>query len=386
MIFFGSKEKPEDLIYQAMAMVKANQPLGGLFPNGGFFYVQNIHPRARFGLSLTVPFAGGVDYNDDWAMRYLVRNAFLMNMQVLPTLAVRLTDWLSVGGGVAVSYLKFDYELALPNFSIFIPPQLPPTFVQHSDGTAELELDDWDVGYVLSALLEPRDGTRFGFVYRSEIDHKLSGDVDLTAVGGLLGAQALTDAYAKSPNILPQSIIVSAYQELGEKWAVMMDAGWTDWSVFKKTSISTGGGSLIEFNRDWHDTFRLGVGVHYRVLEKLLLKTGFSYDSSPASLANRLPDLPIDSQWRYATGMSYDVTENVTLSANYEFIHFGSGEFDKSLPAPLGVTVAGDFDSHAHALAFSVNWKFGKDPAKIEKVETPEKNPPIVFPLSSEGD
>ena len=26
MIFFGSKEKPEDLIYQAMAMVKANQP------------------------------------------------------------------------------------------------------------------------------------------------------------------------------------------------------------------------------------------------------------------------------------------------------------------------------------------------------------------------
>jgi len=26
MIFFGSKEKPEDLIYQAMVMIKANQP------------------------------------------------------------------------------------------------------------------------------------------------------------------------------------------------------------------------------------------------------------------------------------------------------------------------------------------------------------------------
>ena len=80
--------------------------------------------------------------------------------------------------------------------------------------------------------------------------------------------------------------------------------------------------------------------------------------------------------------MSYDVTENVTLSANYEYIHFGSGQFDKSLPAPLGITIVGEFDSHAHAMAFSVNWKFGKK-LQEKKIKTEKHSePPVIITTS----
>ena len=52
-------------------------------------------------------------------------------------------------------------------------------------------------------------------------------------------------------------------------------------------------GATLPINRDWKDTWRLGVGAEWQATEKLILQAGFSYDSSPVKDANRLPDIPV---------------------------------------------------------------------------------------------
>jgi long-chain fatty acid transport protein len=74
---------------------------GAIFPGGGLYYVQPITERLRAGLSMNAPMGLGSDYGDGWKARYLVQNNFLAVVAATPSLALRLTDWLSVGAGVS---------------------------------------------------------------------------------------------------------------------------------------------------------------------------------------------------------------------------------------------------------------------------------------------
>ncbi len=87
----------------------------------------------------------------------------------------------------------------------------------------------------------------------------------------------------------------------GHCWAL---SGWEDWSAFKDVNISTDRGSQ-KIPRDWKDTWKFAAGVHYRPVEKWLLQVGFSYDTSPVDSDDRTPDMPMDRQIRYATGVQY---------------------------------------------------------------------------------
>ncbi len=54
--------------------------IGGITPAGGFFYVQNILPELRAGLSLNSYAGLGIDYDDNWVGRYYVQEAELLSL------------------------------------------------------------------------------------------------------------------------------------------------------------------------------------------------------------------------------------------------------------------------------------------------------------------
>jgi long-chain fatty acid transport protein len=226
-----------------------------------------------------------------------------------------------------------------------------------------------------------------GLAYRSRVKFKLRGDIDLNGLSDFYTKRGVENTYGKTEIIIARSILVSAYHELNQKWAVLFDVGWQDWSEMSKSTITTGGGATVNLNRDWKDTYRLGLGFHYRPIKKLLLKAGFSYDSDPSSLANRTPDMPMDQQWRWATGFDYDLTQSMVLSLNWEFIDLGSARIDKSLspvtvdpPGPVfgpttvfpGRRFAGEYNQYINVVGLSFRWKFGKPEKKKPEVEQPK--------------
>ncbi len=213
------------------------------------------------------------------------------------------------------------------------------------NGNGEVKIDGDDVafGFGLGALFEVSERTRFGVVYQSEIEPEFSGDVKISPPGLEVG----TDTKIT----LARFIRVSGYHELNDRWALLGSVGWEDWSAFKDINISTGSGSQ-KISRNWDDTWKFAAGVHFRPVDQWLLQLGFAYDTSPVDADDRTPDMPIDRQIRYATGVQYQWSEDVSVGGQFVYADYGDAKIDNAL-------LQGDYKRNdIFFLAINANWQF----------------------------
>ena len=82
---------------------------GGFVPLFSSAYVHKIHERVYFGLGAFTISGASLDPNNSWAGRNDLTELNLLTFTLLPTLGVRVTDWLSVGG--SVKWHRFDAAL-----------------------------------------------------------------------------------------------------------------------------------------------------------------------------------------------------------------------------------------------------------------------------------
>lgn len=337
---------------------------GMLLPAGGFYYAQDLYKGKMWGGLAVNSLAGlGIDYEEDWRGRYLIQDSLLLVLNINPTIAAKITEWLSVGGGVSVMYSYLKQHNAIPTV-------LP---LGTNDGQVEMKFDDWQVGWNLGVMVKPTKKARVGVAYRSEAKFNLEGDMDLSNLGTLLSRKAIEDNYGKTELIIPQSIMVSLYQGVTDKWALLGDVGWQQWSTMQSTNISTVSNNTMSINRDWIDTWHIGIGTHYRLFDPLLLRAGFSYDSSPANNRNRLPDMPCDRIWKYAAGCDYNLTKDWVVSAAWEFQDLGPGRIDKQIPSgPAGILFpgrqfSGQYTQYVNLVMLSLRYRFGEEVNPGEK-------------------
>jgi long-chain fatty acid transport protein len=305
---------------------------GGLAPIIGGFYTHSLSDRWKLGANLITLTGAVLDYDDDWTGRYLNTEVTLLTMTFAPSIAYKVNDWLSLGGAVEVMYADLEMKAKAP---------LPGP----GGGEGEVTIDGNDVafGFGLGALFELSERTRFGLVYQSEIEPEFDGDVDLSP----LGLSVATDTTIT----LAQFVRLSAYHELNDRWALLGTVGWEDWSAFEDVNISTDNGSN-DIPRNWKDTWKFAAGVHYRPVENWLLQLGMAYDTSPVDKEDRTPDMPIDRQIRYATGVQYKWSERLTVGSQFVYADYGKAKIDNQW-------LKGEYKTNdIFFLAINANWKF----------------------------
>jgi long-chain fatty acid transport protein len=304
---------------------------GGPAPIIGGFYVHSLSDKWKLGANLITITGAVLDYDDDWTGRYLNTEVTLLTMTFYPSIAYRVNNWLSLGGGPQIMYADLELKTKAP----------PP----NGNGEVKIDGDDVAFGFSLGALFEVSERTRFGIVYQSEIEPEFSGDVKFS--GGAVNADAGTDTKIT----LARFIRVSGYHELNDQWALLGTVGWEDWSAFKDINISTDRGSQ-KIPRDWHDTWKFAAGVHFRPVDNWLLQVGFSYDTSPVDSDDRTPDMPMDRQIRYATGVQYKWSDRLSTGAQFVYADYGRAKIDNDL-------LQGDYQRNDIFFgAINVNWKF----------------------------
>ena len=331
---------------------------GGFVPSGGLHYVHRVTDDFRLGVSAGSYFGLGVDYGDDWAGRYYTTEAELLTMGVNPAAGYRVNNWLSVGAGVSVLYATLDQKAAVNNGAV-------PGQAGLSDGKLELDADDVGYGFNLGILLTPQSGTRFGLTYRSEVDLKFEDAASLKNIGpvlqGLLNLSGLAGSEVDIEMKIPQAVMLSAYHQLTDRWAVMGNIGWQEWSAFGKQDLTLSSTTATTFTKDlgYDDTWHFALGAQCRFAERWLWSVGAAYDTSPVDGDDqRTPDLPLDRQIRIGTGIQYDWNEDVTLGAAYEYLDAGEAEIDQA-GGPLQGALKGKYDPNAiHFLALNLIWRF----------------------------
>ena len=331
---------------------------------GNFYYAQEITPKFHAGLGITVPFGLETDYDKTWVGRYHGVKSELITIDINPSLGYRVNQWLSLGGGISAQYAKAELTNAVDFGTIgFIGGA--GTLPQSLDGFAKLEADDWGWRWNVGVLLEPMENLRFGLAYRSNIDYTLKGDADFKIPAGAepiaIGA-GLVDTDAKADITLPGHASLSAYWRLHDKFAIMGDIFWTNWSELDELFIELDTGTNVVTTLDWDDTFRYAFGAAYYPNKDWTLRAGIAYDETPIPNNKlRTPRIPgADRIWT-TLGLSYVVSKKFSFDLAYAHLFVDDPKIRKSgtetEDIPRGA-LNGDYDASVNIISAQVNLLF----------------------------
>jgi long-chain fatty acid transport protein len=297
-----------------------------------FYGVTDIDDRTKFGLALTVPFADAVKYADDWSGRYLNIKTVAQTLDINPNISYRVADWLSVGGGLSLQYLRLELSSAIAQ-SLILGPGTP-------DGGYLLDAHHWDLGYNLGFLAEPIEGTRLGVAYRSGVDHKTRGSLDFTpATSPFLG---LVNAPVSAGVDLPASITASLTQRVSDGLSLSSDVQFTHWSVFKQVSLVAPPNPTFTFAQGYRDSWMGSLGGVYQLNEIWRLRAGAGYDESPVVDAYRDTGVPDAGRIMLALGTGTRLGEGLWIDVGYvHYMEPGRANMNSSVNAvdPIAGTV-----------------------------------------------
>jgi long-chain fatty acid transport protein len=343
-------------------------PIGWL-PGGGAFMGFSASPDLKFGFAMAGNFGLSEKYDDDWVGRYYVQEATLLGMSLLPSIAYKANDKLSLGASVTAMYGIFKNQVA-----INIPdPQRPGNFVpiRRVETDAQMTVEDktWGWGVNLGLLYEFNPDTRLGFTWNSQVNLDFSGPAEFSNLGQF--GTTLQNAGLLNSNIdveikVPQQLMASVFHQVNPRWAVLGSLGWQQWSKFGQVQLgidNAGNPTSLTQDLDFKDTWHFAAGAQYRLSDPWLLNFGVAYDSKFQGGSTVSPVLPANDVWRFGAGVQNQVSKTFSWGVAAEYAYGGTLDVDKQSTLPVAAGGRGDLigsypDTGMFFLAANFTWRF----------------------------
>ena len=291
----------------------------GFVPGAGAFLTHGISPDLKLGFSIAGNFGSVIDYDDQWVGRYRVQQATLLGIQFVPSVAYRVTDRLSVGAGVNAVYGVFKQQVAINNL-------LPSA----ADGRLEVDDKSWGFGANLGLLYEVDPGTRVGLTWASQVDLDFRAPAQFSGLGpglsALLASRGLLDAQLSIGTRIPQQVMASAFSQIDERWAVLGNVGWQQWSKFGQVAIgidNTANPVALTTSIPFKDTWHVAAGAQYRLSDPWRLNFGVAYDSGFQDGGSVSPLVPVNAAWRFGVGGEQQISRSVKWGIAGELLYGG---------------------------------------------------------------
>ena len=307
----------------------------GWFLGGGGFVSYSVSPALKLGFALTGNFGAPMNYDDDWVGRYYVQETTLLGISLVPSMAYKVTDKLSLGGGVTAMHGNYTNQVAINNVN--------PAF---GDGKLKIDATDWGWGVNLGLLYEITEGTRLGLTWNSQVDLDFNSPAQFSnlapGLGTLLNNRGLLNANIKVGINVPQQAMGSIFTQLNDRWAVLGSLGWQQWSKFGQVQLgidNTTNPTSTSTDLDFKDTWHVALGAQYRLSNPWLLNFGIAYDSEFQDGASVSPLLPVNSAWRFGVGAQHQPSETFFWGVVAEYLY--GGTLDTNLQSTLPVALGG---------------------------------------------
>lgn len=274
--------------------------------------------RLTVGIGVNAPFGLRVDYADGWFGRYDSLRSELTTYNVQPSLAWKLSDAVSIGGGISIQYIEAELTNALPNLSPLL-----------ADGLARVQGDDISLGWNIG-LLFGSGPARVGVHYRSRVQHELKGSFETSGLlGPLAGANRRVDA--RAPITLPDSLSVSASVKPAPDVRLLGTVEWTNWSLFDAIRVrDANGGAISTSEQDYRDSWSIHVGGEYDVSDTWTLRAGVATDATPTVDAWRSSRVPDGNRTWLTTGASMRLNAGMELRVSYAHVFVSEKSLDRT--------------------------------------------------------
>jgi long-chain fatty acid transport protein len=340
----------------------------GWFPGGGAFLSHSISPDLKVGFAMTGNFGAPLKYDENWAGRYYVQETTLLGISLLPSIAYKATEKLSLGAGVNAMYGIFKNQVAINVPDTLRPAHFVPSRRQDTDAQLKLDDEKWGWGVNLGLLYEVDARTRIGLTWNSQVDLDFSARAEFSNLGqfgtrlqnaGLIGSNV--DLGIK----VPQQVMGSLFTQVNERWAVLGSVGWQEWSKFGQVQVgidNPNNPTSLTTNLNFKDTWHAALGAQYRLSDPWLLNFGVAYDSAfqtgPIS-----PLLPMNKGWRFGAGAEQQLTRTSRWGFAAEYIYGGTLDTSQKSTLPVALGGRGDLvgafrDTSTIFVSVYGNWQF----------------------------
>ena len=342
------------------AGTESNSGESALVPSGYFSW--QLNDRLWVGMSTNAPFGLSVSFPRTWAGAAYGQDSTIQTYNFAPTVAYKVTDWLSVGAGVQAQYMKVSYDALTGGSGSF----------------ANISGRGWGWGFTVGATITPMAGTTIGIGYRSAIDQKINGTMELsTAVGGS------TPGPVNVSLNLPDMLTVGLRQRLGDRWTLLAGFEWSNWSrigtanLYTPSGNATIAGNAIKFPFNYSDGYFYSLGAEYMWDPSLTLRAGIAFEQSPITDGVRTPRLPDNDRMWYSVGASYKHPQfrGLTFDLAYSFIDVKDTPINISatsgnpwFSSSFG-TYIGSVDSHIHIISAALRYQWdAAEPLKTKLI------------------
>jgi long-chain fatty acid transport protein len=337
---------------------------GGWIPVPEIYFSWQAASQVWVGVGLNVPFGLETDWDPDWMGRFHATNSKIQTINVNPTIAVKLSDSISIGAGANWRHAKATLKSAVPygGVSYFgaysavysqvfaqtgnaaianatataaaggIAAQLGSAGLAR-EGEAAIEGDSNAWGFNVGALLKLGEKGHLGVSYRSKVKSELDGTVEFGnaptfSTSGAVGAigASLNARFANGPvtaEVKWPDTFSAALSYEGDKVELMADYTWTGWSSIQSLDVLRADGSaLSSVPLNFEDVYRVGLGANVKMNDKWTLRLGTAYDQAPVVEEFRTPRLPDTGRYWAAAGFQYRLSKNAAIDFGYGHIFF----------------------------------------------------------------
>ena len=315
---------------------------------GSLYLSVPLGERLAFGVGINTPFGLKTEYDDNWLGRFQGIKTDLKTINLNPSLAYRFSDAVSVGFGI--DFQRVEVELTNATF-----------LGVGVEGRQKLKADDNGLGWNIGALFHLGSDMQAGIAYRSRIKYTLTGDVTtVTTAGTTVGAGTFpTKAAITFPDMVTWSIV----QKYSESWDLLGDLQWTHWGLVDHVDVMDTNSSArrdqLVFN--FHNTWRVAMGVNYRADEKWTVKGGVAFDRSPVDNANRTIRLPDTNRFWLSSGAKYRFSKNGAIDLAYAHLFGSDSTINRTrvvAGTPFTTTITGDYEASIDIVSLQATYSF----------------------------
>lgn len=293
-------------------------------PHG--YWAWSVADDVWFGVGVGPTFGNKTEYDKTFIGRNAGYQAEIEHININPSFAIKVNDFLSLGLGVDFTRASVALKQGIYTSA---------TNYLHVEGDAT-----WGVGANIGAMFQLSPSTRIGLTYRSGISFDIDGKQKLhpnTAAPWLVNQQVTVDGYET-----PGSMSLAVSQKLSDKWELLGDLTWTDWSVWKELTLksrnsvysASGNNKITSLPFNFEDTWRIGLGANYQYNDAWKLRFGVAYDESPVKHnTDRTMTLPDSDRIWLSFGGKYNLSKQASLDFGYSHIFFKNAKTDRAVTA-----------------------------------------------------
>ena len=279
-------------------------------PTGTPFYFYGagkITEDMSVGVGVFTPYGNSVQWDNDWAGRYLVQEIALSAIFIQPTVSYKIGDKFGIGAG-------FDIVLGSVDLSKAIPAPVEGQFNMNGKSTA--------FGFNIGAYFQATEKLNIGVDYRSKVNMKVeNGDTKFMDVPASLRAYFPETGNFDAELPLPANLDIGLSYQLSEKFMLALEMNYVFWSAYDSLIIDfkENNEKLTDSRnpREYKNSMILRLGGEYKLSDKLIARAGVYYDPTPTNEKYFTPETVSLNTFAFTLGLSFMPVKGLSIDLSY---------------------------------------------------------------------